>query len=138
MSQNTAKLSIPRQSNGLFAKGGPGRPVGAKGKKSREALEAVKSFGPEALRKLQDAVSAGERWSIEFVLDKLLPTNRAIEFEDATPEDVKEALKAGDISAAEAKDIATALAKLAEIGELSEMKERLAALEKALQDGNSR
>ncbi|KGE84303.1 hypothetical protein LW14_03735 [Rhizobium sp. H41] len=72
------------------------------------------------------------------MLDKLLPTNRAIEFEDATPEDVKEALKAGDISAAEAKDIATALAKLAEIGELSEMKERLAALEKALQDGNSR
>lgn len=137
MSDNIAKLPVglPRENNGRFAVGGPGRPKGAKGKKSREALEAVKSFGPEALQKLWEAVTAGERWAVEFVLEKLLPTSRTIEFEDVTPNDVTEALRNGDISASEAKDISTALAKLAEIGEFAKMQERLAALEKAVQDG---
>ncbi len=135
MSDNIAKLPVlPRNNDGRFAKGGPGRPVGAKGKKSREALESVKSFGPDALQKLWEAVQAGDRWAVEFVLDKILPTSRTVEFEDVTPDDVTEALRAGDITAAEARDVATALAKLAEIGELAEMKERIASLEKAVRD----
>lgn len=139
MSDNVAKLqvpAIPRNNDGRFAKGSPGRIKGAKGKKSREALEAVKSFGPDALQKLWEAVHAGERWAIEFVLDKILPTSRTVEFDDVTPDDVTEALRNGDISASEAKDIATALAKLAEIGELAELKSRLSALEDAIHVGN--
>lgn len=120
---------------GRFSNGNPGRPKGAKGKQSRQALETVKSFGQEALQKLSRAVADGERWAVEFVLEKILPTSRTIEFEDATPEDVTEALKAGDITAAEAKDIATALAKLSEISGLEEIKAKLAELEKAINDG---
>jgi len=70
-----------------------GRPVGAKGK-ARGALEKIRSFGPEALEALHDAIIAKERWAVEFVLTRIVGTNsRAIEFEDLTTEDVREAFK---------------------------------------------
>ena len=133
MTDNDAKLTVyPRAEAGRFAKGGSGRPVGAKGKFSREALQTVLSYGPEALHKLLGAVRSGERWAVEFVLTRVLPTGRTIQFEDITPDDISQAIADGDISAIEARDISTAMAKLAEIGEIEIIKSKLAELEAAL------
>ncbi|MEJ5085703.1 hypothetical protein [Brucella pseudogrignonensis] len=136
MTNNTANIPIlsvvPRTSNGQFASGNPGRPIGAKGKKSREALEKVKSFGPLAIEQLKIQVVNGERWAVEYVLSKILPTGRTIEFEEMEVEDVKHAMKYGDISVAEAKEITASLAKLAEIADVQELRAKLEKLEAIL------
>lgn len=136
-SDNVARISeIPRGPGGLFAKGGPGRPKGAKGKKSRDALERIKSFGPEAIQALHAAVIAREKWAVEYVLSKILPTqSRMIEFEDITAEDAAEALKRGDISIVEFREIMNGLSKYAELTEVAIIREKLEALEKAVSDG---
>lgn len=137
MTHNDAKLWVmPRVEAGRFAKGGAGRPKGAKSKVNREALETIKSYGPLAMQKLYEAINVGERWAIEFVLTKILPVGRTVEFEDLTPDDITAALRAGDITLAEAKDASAALAKLAEVGELADIKDKLAELEQALNGKN--
>lgn len=131
---NHKLLAFPaeRDSLGRFQKGGaPGRPKGAVGRKSRASLEQIKSFGPQAIAKLWEAVNAGERWAIELVISKIIPTNsRAIEWEGVDIEDAKEALKSGDISISEFRELVSSLAKLVELSELEEIKTKLDALEK--------
>ncbi len=140
-SYNSGKLAVlpiaPRDNLGRFQKGGaPGRPFGAKGKRSREALEQIKSFGPAAIQKLWDAVNAGERWAVEFVLARILPTNsRTIEFEGLEIDDIREAFKQGDISTSELKDIVSSLEKIANVEEMDQLRERLEKLE-AIANGN--
>lgn len=131
---NSGKLAVlpiaPRDNLGRFQKGGaPGRPFGAKGKKSREALEQIKSFGPAAIQKLWDAVNAGERWAVELVLNKILPTSRTIEFEGLEIDDIREAFKQGSISTSELKDIVSSLEKIANVEEMDQLRERLDKLE---------
>ncbi len=131
---NSGKLAVlpiaPRDNLGRFQKGGaPGRPFGAKGKKSREALEQIKSFGPAAIQKLWDAVNAGERWAVELVLNKILPTSRTIEFEGLEIDDIREAFKQGNISTSELKDIVSSLEKIANVEEMDQLRERLDKLE---------
>jgi hypothetical protein len=134
---NIAKLSVvpqfQRSPDGKFLPGGTnGRPKGARAKASRDLLKQVRAYGPHAAAKLWQALEANERWAVELVLKYCLPPSRTVEFEDMEPDDLREAIRAGDISSAEAKDIATAIAKLAEVGELATIKERLAELEAAL------
>ncbi len=136
---NLADVWAPeRTQSGQFTKGSGGRPKGARAKASRQALETVKSFGPEALAALRESVLAKEQWAVLFVIGKILPANgRLVEFEGMSPDDVSAALKAGDISPAEAKDIATTLAKLAEIAEIEQLRDRLEELEKLLKGPKS-
>lgn len=94
---------------GRFAAGNPGRPLGAKAKVSREVLEQIKLMKDGAMQKLWEAVNMRERWAIEFVLSKVLPANRTIEFEGLESEDIKAALMSGDISPDEAKAISTVM-----------------------------
>ncbi|TFV35671.1 hypothetical protein E4K66_25470 [Bradyrhizobium frederickii] len=73
-----------RDPRGRFAKGSSGRPFGAKGKQNREFLSKVKELAPKAFEKLCTALDSGERWSVEFVLNRVLPQSRTVEFEGAT------------------------------------------------------
>lgn len=98
-----------RDPTGRFAAGNPGRPYGAKGKTSREALERIKLMKDGAIQKLWEAVNMRERWAIEFVLSKVLSATRAIEFEGLESEDIKAALMSGDISPDEAKAISNVI-----------------------------
>lgn len=113
-----------RDTSGRFAVGNPGRPYGAKGKTSREALEQIKWMKNGAIQKLWEAVNSGERWAIEFVLSKVLPTSRTIEFEGLAPEDIRAALIAGDISPDEAKAISTVAKNTNETEFLAQMRAR--------------
>lgn len=126
-------FSVVRLAGGKFAPGSGGRPKGAKAKVSRELLAQVKALGPDAIAKLQEALGKGERWAVEIVLAHVLPKDgRTIEFEDATPDDVREALRNGDITASEAKDVAAALARLADVDAIEELRSRLDELERML------
>lgn len=113
-----------RDTLGRFSIGNPGRPYGAKGKTSREALEHVKLMKEAAIQKLWEAVNTGERWAIEFVLSKVLPASRTIEFEGLAPEDIRMALMAGDISPDEAKMISTIIKNISEMEFMEQMRGR--------------
>lgn len=117
---------------GRFAKGNPGRPIGVKNKTPRAVLAQVRAMEEGALQKLWQAVCNGEQWAISYVLSKLLPANRSIEFEDFSVADVKEALTHGDISPDEGKSLVSVLKNIREIESLEEIKERLEELEMAV------
>ena len=91
-----------RDDSGRFATGNQGRPLGAKGKVSKEALEAIKGMRNMAIQKLSDALSSGERWAVELVLEKVLPTSGLSEVNSCDAEAIKAALIAGDICPSEA------------------------------------
>lgn len=133
MTDNVAKFPpIPRGPGGLFAKGGPGRPKGARGKAAKATLDTIKSFGPAALQALFEAIQAKEKWAVEYFLNKIVPHNsRTIEFEEMDIDDIREAFKAGDISVSELKDIVSAMEKIANIEEFDELRDRLEKLEQA-------
>lgn len=124
-----------RDGMGRFTEGNQGRPKGARGKTSRAALEQVKSMQEGAMQKLWEAVQAKERWAVEFVLSKVLPGNRTIEFEGITPGDIGEALQAGDISPDEAKSISAAIKNIREMEDIEKIQERLKELEEAVGNG---
>ncbi len=109
---------------GRFAVGNPGRPYGAKGKTSREALECIKQMKDGAIYKLWEAVNRGERWAIELVLSKILPSSRTIEFEGLSTEDIKSALASGDITPDEAKNISVTVKTISEMDFLEQMRAR--------------
>lgn len=130
-----AKLSVvesfdPVRSGGKFVKTN-GRPVGAKAKASRELLKQVKALGPRAVEKLSEAVDKGEQWAVQLTLKYDLPRERTVEFEGMEPDDIAEAIKAGDLSLSEGKDAAATLKALAEIGQLPAVIERLEELLRA-------
>ncbi len=125
MSNTDNKQEITaRDQFGRFAIGNPGRPCGAKGKTSREALESIKQMKEGAIFKLWEAVNKGERWAIELVLSKVLPNSRTIEFEGLTPDDIKFALVSGDISPDEAKCISIAAKNINEMDFMEQMRTR--------------
>lgn len=132
-SDNQRKIT-ERDAFGRFAEGNSGRPLGAKGKASREVLENIKSMKGDALKKLWEALSRGERWAVEYVLSRVLPEQRTIEFEGVTPDDIRTALKAGDISPDEAKALANVAKNLGEMEMLEMIHSRVKELEEALND----
>jgi hypothetical protein len=133
VTQNSANFNvvpIPRSEGGKFAKGSPGRPVGSRNKLGKQFLEQIKSMGPDAIQKLYEAVLSGEKWSIELVISYILPKERTVELEEFTIEDVQAAIKEGDVSPTEGKELLAVLEKIANITEIEELRERLEKLER--------
>lgn len=134
MIDNVRKLTPLHDTNGRFSKGNPGRPKGAVGKFSRTLLSQVKEMGPCAIDRLREAVAAGEKWAVEFVLSHVLPGSRTIEWHGVEPEDIREAITSGEIGADEADKLASALVKISKIEDLELIRERLDELEQAMRD----
>lgn len=133
MSDNI-RLNTGRDALGRFAKGNSGRPLGVKNKTPRAVLNQIRAMEQGAIQKLWEAVCMGEQWAISYVLSKLLPAGRTIEFEGFSTDDLKDALINGDISAEEGKALVSVLKNLREIESLDEIKVRLEDLEAALKD----
>ncbi|MER9312041.1 hypothetical protein NKI51_22420 [Mesorhizobium australicum] len=123
--------------NGRFAPGNPGRVPGSKNKISNEAIAAIKDMKDEAITQLRERLIAGDWDAVTFVLERILPKGRAVELTDTSPSSIATALADGSISPDEARSIATALARLNEIGELADIRAKLEQLEKLL-DGVAR
>lgn len=120
-----------------FATGNPGRPVGSKNKISNAAMQSVKSMKDDAIEQLKQKVANGDWQAILFVLDRVLPKGRTVELDGVTPNDIASMLTNGEITTAEAKDIAVALAKLAEVGRIDAIDQRIEQLEKLLSNGKA-
>jgi len=123
-----------RDALGRFAKGNPGRPLGAKNKTPRAVLNQIHAMDNMALQMLWQAVNSREKWAIEYVLSRILPANRTIEFEGISAEDIIVALTAGDISPDEGKSLAGTLRNLRELENMDEIVNRLDSLELLLRN----
>jgi hypothetical protein len=123
-----------RDQRGRFASvpGNIGRPLGAKGRQGRENFQKLKNLTEKAFEQLCAALNRGDRWSVEFILNRVMPQSRLIQFEGLEVSDVKAALQNGDISSSEAKEISATLAKLDEITDLKTLRLRMEELEKLL------
>jgi hypothetical protein len=85
----------------------------------------------DAIQQLREKLIAGDWQAVLFVLERTLPRGRAIELEAATPQAITDALITGQLTSEEAKNVATVLERLASIEQLTELNDRIAALEKA-------
>jgi hypothetical protein len=118
---------------GRFATGNAGKPRGAISRVNRELFDQVRQLAPTAIEKLREAVNKSEKWAVEFVLNRVIPQTRAVELFDATPDDIKQALISGELTAAECRELSEAIAKLKGITEIDEHRELLSSLETLLQ-----
>lgn len=119
-----------RNLDGTFARG-PGRKPGSKNRVSREAIEKIKSLGPQAFEQLEFNLSRGDMRAVEFILNRILPVGRIIEL-DATPDGIRDHLAAGDLSEAEMRAAASVIEKLHRLGRLEELERKFSALEELL------
>ncbi len=119
-----------RNSRGQFEKGkAKGRPFGSKN--HSVSITRLKMMEEQALAKLYSCVLNGDMKAISYVLDKILPKDRTIEFHGLSVEDLKEALASGSISPDEAKTLSVTLKNVEELESLSDVRKRLAELEMA-------
>ena len=83
MTQQTSGEIQDRDNQGRFAPGQSGNPLGRpKGSKNTATKVREELLGPilpEAIEKLRQAVSEGERWAIEEVLRYCLPRPKPVD-----------------------------------------------------------
>jgi hypothetical protein len=126
-----------------FEKGKSGNPKGRpRGAGSVSALRSqIAEHVPDIVKQLIDKALAGDMLAVRMLLDRALPTLRSeenavtvalptgtmVEQGDA----IMRAAAAGEITPAQASALTGALASMARIKEVSELEERIAALEAA-------
>lgn len=123
-------VQFQRDGHGKFLPGSGGRVKGSRNRVSNEALQAVKGMKDDAIQQLRSKLDKGDWDAIVFVLSRVLPKNRSIELEATDATTIATALANGELTPEEAADIAATIAKLNEIGELEQLRSRIADLEK--------
>ena len=83
MDQKTTGDLTDRGPDGRFQPGNPGnpmgRPKGSKNKATKLREELLGPILPEAVEKLRQAVSEGERWAIEMTIAYCLPRPKPVD-----------------------------------------------------------
>ena len=83
MNQQTTGDMQDRDTHGRFPPGRSGNPEGRrKGSKNKSTRLREKLLGPilpEAIEKLHEAVSAGERWAVEMTIAYSLPKPKPVD-----------------------------------------------------------
>lgn len=126
-----------RNPDGTWASGNPGRKPGSKNKFAATTMEQIKGLKDDAIASLAVQVKNGNMDAVRFILERIVGRNRTIELDGGSPADVTNALIDGDISAEEAKAIATVVEKLRRVQDMDDLTERLDAVEKLLRDGDT-
>ena len=124
--------AVTRTADGKFAPGSGGRPPGSRNKVAVQAISKIRELTDDAFSALADNIQKGDQRAVEFVLSRVIPNGRLVELEAANSGAVADALISGQISGAEAKEIATALSKLKEMEDMDALKERLVQIEQLL------
>lgn len=106
MTDNPAMFSVQRLPSGKFAPGSGGRPRGTKNRVSKEAMAAVKDLSSDALQQLTIGVQSGERWAVEYVLNKVLPVGRIVQSDAQTPQELLREFQDGNFTIEEMSKIA--------------------------------
>jgi hypothetical protein len=124
-----------------FAQGNPGRKPGSKNKTTLIGHALLKDAEEDLLRKAIEMAKAGDGPMLKFLLDRILPKERCIELppmdHDCAPvercEAIIEAVSAGRITPSEAASLVSMAESHARIIDLTEVDERLEAIEKKLE-----
>lgn len=129
-----AKFTAVRDASGKFITTG-GRPVGAKGRATKESASAIQSLHDLAFLKLTELLSAGNPSIVEFVVKSLLPAGgRTVQLDDVSADGLIAALSDGIISPSELRQIAAGIEKVRNVAEIDSINARMDALERLLRD----
>ncbi len=132
MSDTERSSTVLHLPNGRFAPNNPGRPQGSKNRISNEALTAVRGMKDDAIEQLRTKLEKGDWEAVVFVLNRILPKDRPVELDDMSPTTIATALANGDLTPEEGRAIAATVARLNEIGELEQLRERIQQLEQMI------
>ncbi|MEI9422022.1 hypothetical protein O7A70_12665 [Mesorhizobium sp. Cs1299R1N1] len=140
---DTANFSVvrlpDRQPDGKFLPGtGGGRAKGSRNIVSAAAIAAIKSMSDTAIHQLREKLNKGDWDAIVFVLNRILPKGRAIELDAIDATTIASSLASGEVTPEEGAAITATIAKLNEIGELEQLRSRIAELERIAADETSR
>jgi hypothetical protein len=94
--------------------------------RSPRQLEAL------AFQQLEAALAGGEPYAIKYILDRVWAPSRGVPLGDLSTGAVRQALQAGELSIAEAAQIADTLSKLASVDAVADLEQRLAEMERLL------
>ncbi|WP_296722346.1 hypothetical protein [Erythrobacter sp.] len=128
--------AAPRDPQGRFTVGSPGRPKGSRNRTSRAALEALEDLAPAALEQLAIAVKCGNLPAIKIVLETVLPRGgRLIEIEGGAddPRALIDAATSGQITPDEFARMSQGLKTALDASELLAIKQRMDELEMLIQ-----
>ncbi|MES0091180.1 hypothetical protein [Mesorhizobium sp. M0030] len=129
-------IEFKRLPNGTFAPGSGGRVRGSRNRVSKEAVEAVHSMRDLAIAQLRSKLEAGDSDALFFVLERIVGKGRSLDGLDASPEGVREALSDGTVTTSEAKDVATMLARLADVEAVEKLRADIEELRQMVERGN--
>ena len=114
-----------------------GRPVGTRNKATKASVAAISSLQDLAFTKLRELLEAGHPGIVEFTVKSLLPAGgRAVQLESLDADGLLDAVSSGTISPTELRQIAAGIEKIRNVESLAIVQERLAQIEKLLQDGS--
>lgn len=129
--------AIPRLPDGRFAQGGPGRPKGARNKLNKQLLDAVADLTSQSVMVLREQLNQNNIKAAIYVLDRFLPSERAIEIQSSEPTAWADALANGDVTPSEAARAAQALKTITDATAVTELQARLDELERRFGLGGS-
>lgn len=135
MTQNPPSSRVVRLPNGQFAPGSGGRPPGSKNRVSKEAMAAVKDLSSAALQQLSNGVHSGERWAVEYVLNKILPVGRIVQSDAQTMQELLHEFQDGNFSVEEVSKLATVFKDIND-DEVEEMRKKFDAILKQIELSN--
>jgi hypothetical protein len=138
------QLSVPGSRGRPFEKGNPGRKQGSKNRATAVAEALLRGDETELVRKAVELAKAGDVAMLKFLLDRILPKERLVQFElppinsasDALDalEAITNAVSAGEIRPSEAAALASLVERYARTINVAELEVRLDNLEKAMNE----
>ena len=130
--QLPANAEVPRDHRGRFGPGNPGRKPGSRNRNALGTLSALGELSSKAIAVLSRKLDSGDLRAAAIVLKHVLPEGRPIELPSSDPNAWADAMAEGLISPEEASKAATALGKLKDVAEISDLRCRLDELEALL------
>jgi hypothetical protein len=137
-------LPAPSSRGRPFSKGNPGRMPGSKNRTTIVAEALLKGQEDELIRKAIELAKAGDGPMLKFLLDRLLPRERSVQFDLPSinsASDAVDALRAiiaavgnGQIAPNEAASLASLVAASARTINVAELELRLENLEKRAEE----
>lgn len=129
---NSRKSTLTHLPNGRFAPGNPGRVPGSKNRVSKEAMAAVKDLSSAALQQLSNGVHSGERWAVEYVLNKILPVGRIVQSDAQTMQELLHEFQDGNFSVEEVSKLASVFKDIND-DEVEEVRKKFDAILKQIE-----
>jgi hypothetical protein len=121
-----------RKPDGKFGPGNPGKPKGARGRAGKAEIDRLRARSEKVWAVIDQRLAENCVKTALFLASRMLPDVRSIELDSVQPEDVAEAIAAGEITVSEAAKLANAVKTLKDAAAVDEMRARLDEIEALL------